>query len=208
MGRHAAHKLMPEEAIRESQEIHRTKSGADFAGGGRMEQKRGVLFLNDPLDAGSMQRIQTDDAASATLVFEESGCYLARAQAELWRLRQSCDWICVAAKGRAAAIAAALAAQLPTDRLAMIEGKLFSPERMRMPRELMRLEAYARRNLSLVISEILLVGASEGEIKGLLRGLRRPRLCALEYDGADQTDWRELLTAEWEQVCRNNLLIL
>lgn len=172
-----------------------------------MEQKRGVLFLANPLEAGSMQRIKTDDAASATLVFDEGGHYLARAQAELWRLRQNCSWVCVAAKGRAAAIAAALAAQLPIDRLAMLEGELFSSERKATSRELTRLEAYARRNLSLVVSEILLVGVSESELRGLLRGLRRPRLCVLEYDGSDRTDWRRLLTAPWEQLCRNNLLI-
>lgn len=172
-----------------------------------MDRTRGILFLADPLKTDSALQRQNQITNSMTLIFDENGRYLSLAQTALWRLRQRCGWICVAAEGDAACIAVALAAQLPVERLALVEGSLFLPRRRDMPRELTRLQAYARRNLSLVISEILLIGAQEAETRGFLRGHARGPVCVLEGVENSREDCQNILAAPWDEVCRNNLLI-
>lgn len=167
-----------------------------------MDQSRGILFLADPLSAQSAAQRKSEYTNSMTLIFDENGRYLSHAQTALWRMRQRFGWVCVAAEGEAACIAVALAAQLPVDRLALTDSMLFMPRQRGTNRELSRLRAYARRNLSLVVSEILLFACREAEAKGFLRGRARERICVLEGD-ADPG----LLAAPWEQACRNNLLI-
>lgn len=76
-----------------------------------------------------------------------------------------------------------------------------------MPRELARLEAYARRNLSLVVSEILLLGCRESEVKAFLYHCRNGKTCVLAEDGKCRESGENLLVAPWERVCRKNLLI-
>jgi len=172
-----------------------------------MGQRRGVLFLADPLGpAASIQR-QIPNTDTITLIFDENGRYLSLAQTALWRMRQAHNWICVAAEGEAAAIAVALAAQLPVDRLALAGSGLFSPRQKGQDRELARLSAYARRNLSLVISEIMLIGAAERELRGFLRGRARGRICAVEERETGWESCLDLLASPWEQACQNNLLI-
>lgn len=158
-----------------------------------MQQNSGLLFLPDPSGAAPKQNEYPQG-----LVFHENESLLSQAQGALWRLRKDHEWICVAAQGEAACIALALAAQLPVERVAILgtgqgDGRL--------SREMRRLKAYARRNLALVTAEILLVGVQDGLIHTLLRGMGRCRLCALEELPLAR------LTAPWEVLCENNLLI-
>jgi len=172
-----------------------------------MDQNRGILFLAGPLHGGSAVQMKREYTNSTTLIFDENGRYLSLAQTALWRMRQAHNWICVAAEGEAAAIAVALAAQLPVDRLALAGSGLFSPRQKGQDRELARLSAYARRNLSLVISEIMLIGAAERELRGFLRGRARGRICAVEERETGWESCLDLLASPWEQACQNNLLI-
>ena len=163
-----------------------------------MDQARGILFLADPMNAEAAIQKQNKATNSITLIFDENGRYLSLAQTALWRLRQRFEWVCVAAEGRATCIAIALAAQLPVDRLALAGSGLFARRRGRQPRELMRLEGYARRNLALVVSEILLIGAEDAEVRGFIRGRSRGRICILEGKGWE--DCRDFLTAAWDRL--------
>lgn len=170
-----------------------------------MDRNRGVLFLADPMNGNSAAQMKSEYTNSITLIFDENGRYLSLAQEALWQIRQRVSWVCVVAEGQAACIAVALAAQLPVERLVLRGNGLFFLHRNDLPRELARLVIYARRNLSLVVSEIMLIGAGKAEVRGFLRGRNRGKICALEEDKEEES--RDLLTAPWEQVCRNNLLI-
>ena len=193
-----------------------------------MNQMRGVLFLADPrMPAAPLQK-HIANTTVKTLTFDEGGRYLSLAQAALWRMRLNCTWVCVAAEGGAAAVALALAAQLPVDRLALMGSGIFIagakssgparggracrksdfavlPREEAASRELMRLKRYARRNLALVVSEMMLVNAPEEEIRGLMWGMGRRKVCALECGGWDGC--LSLLAAPWSRVCEKNLLI-
>lgn len=162
-----------------------------------MDQLRGVLFLSDPLRAGARGRNiermlrSADDVGRRLLsvAFPEVEKCLPHAQAALWELRQRCGWVCVAAERGCAGVALSLAEQLPVDRVALIGGTPFSP----LPeggtaarrRELKRLDAFARRNLALLVAELLLVDVPEEETRRLACGLgRNVRLRA-----QDDADW-------------------
>ena len=162
-----------------------------------MDQLRGVLFLSDPLRAGARGRNiermlrSADDVGRRLLsvAFPEVEKCLPHAQAALWELRQRCGWVCVAAERGCAGVALSLAEQLPVDRVALIGGTPFSP----LPeggtaarrRELKRLDGFARRNLALLVAELLLVDVPEEETRRLACGLgRNVRLRA-----QDDADW-------------------
>ena len=162
-----------------------------------MDQLRGVLFLSDPLRAGARGRNiermlrSADDVGRRLLsvAFPEVEKCLPHAQAALWELRQRCGWVCVAAERGCAGVALSLAEQLPVDRVALIGGTPFSP----LPeggtaarrRELKRLDAFARRNLALLVAEMLLVDVPADEVRRLACGLgRNVRLRA-----QDDADW-------------------
>ena len=162
-----------------------------------MDQLRGVLFLSDPLRAGARGRNiermlrSADDVGRRLLsvAFPEVEKCLPHAQAALWELRQRCGWVCVAAERGCAGVALSLAEQLPVDRVALIGGTPFSP----LPeggtaarrRELKRLDAFARRNLALLVAELLLVDVPEEETRRMACGLgRNVRLRA-----QDDADW-------------------
>ena len=162
-----------------------------------MDQLRGVLFLSDPLRAGARGRNiermlrSADDVGRRLLsvAFPEVEKCLPHAQAALWELRQRCGWVCVAAERGCAGVALSLAEQLPVDRVALIGGTPFSP----LPeggtaarrRELKRLDAFARRNLALLVAELLLVDVPEEETRRMACGLgRNVRLRA-----QDEADW-------------------
>ncbi len=75
-------------------------------------------------------------------------------------------------------LALALAAQLPVDRVALLGGSPFGAVRtdggaIGRARELARVDAFARRNLALVVAEILLVNVPDDERRKLIRGLGR-----------------------------------
>ena len=162
-----------------------------------MDQLRGVLFLSDPLRAGARGRNiermlrSADDVGRRLLsvAFPEVEKCLPHAQAALWELRQRCGWVCVAAERGCAGVALSLAEQLPVDRVALIGGTPFAP----LPeggsaarrRELKRLDAFARRNLALLVAEMLLVDVPADEVRRLACGLgRNVRLRA-----QDDADW-------------------
>ena len=162
-----------------------------------MDQSRGVLFLSDPLRADLRERNiermlrSADDVGRRLLsvAFPEVEKCLPHAQAALWELRQRCGWVCVAAERGCAGVALSLAEQLPVDRVALIGGTPFSP----LPeggtaarrRELKRLDAFAQRNLALLVAELLLVDVPEEETRRLACGLgRNVRLRA-----QDDADW-------------------
>ena len=162
-----------------------------------MDQLRGVLFLSDPLRVGARGRNiermlrSADDVGRRLLsvAFPEVEKCLPHAQAALWELKQRCFWVCVAAERGCAGVALSLAEQLPVDRVALIGGTPFSP----LPeggtaarrRELKRLDGFARRNLALLVAELLLVDVPEEETRRLACGLgRNVRLRA-----QDDADW-------------------
>lgn len=162
-----------------------------------MNERRGILHLAEPLESRPV-RLQEEQNCKITLIFDENERYLSQAQHALWELRKKCPWICVSARGSAAFIALSLAAQLPVDRLALAD---FSFAEACRSRELARLKVFARRNLSLVASEIALCGIGEEDLRKLMRGLGRYKLCLLE-------NWEQnMLLAPWERLCENNLLI-
>ena len=150
-----------------------------------MDQLRGVLFLSDPLRAGARGRNiermlrSADDVGRRLLsvAFPEVEKCLPHAQAALWELKQRCGWVCVAAARGCAGVALSLAEQLPVDRVALIGGTPFAP----LPeggtaarrRELKRLDAFARRNLALLVAEMLLVDVPADEVRRLACGLGR-----------------------------------
>ena len=162
-----------------------------------MDQLRGVLFLSDPLRAGARGRNiermlrSADDVGRRLLsvAFPEVEKCLPHAQAALWELRQRCGWVCVAAERGCAGVALSLAEQLPVDRVALIGGTPFSP----LPeggtaarrRELKRLDAFARRNLALLVAELLLVDVPEEETRRMACGLGRNVRLRAQHDA----DW-------------------
>ena len=150
-----------------------------------MDQSRGVLFLSDPLRADLRERNiermlrSADDVGRRLLsvAFPEAEKCLPHAQAALWELKQRCGWVCVAAARGCAGVALSLAEQLPVDRVALIGGTPFAP----LPeggtaarrRELKRLDGFARRNLALLVAEMLLVDVPEEEMRRMACGLGR-----------------------------------
>ena len=153
-----------------------------------MGQTRAVLLLTDPLrkaeSAGSAvaasqrQFVSDADPTVAVLHFRRGERCLPQAQEALWRLRRRFGWICVAGEGACAGLALALAAQLPVDRVALLGGSPFGAVRtdggaIGRARELARVDAFARRNLALVVAEILLVNVPDDERRKLIRGLGR-----------------------------------
>ncbi len=163
-----------------------------------MEEIRGVLWL----DGGPGAAARGEGRWRCVVLNPgEDGAWLDRAQSALWEMRKSCDWICVAAERIGAGVAAALAAQLPVERLALTGSRLYDRSGSRLRGQAARLERFARRNLALTVSEILLIGASDREIRGFTSLPGRGRLCAVDACGTD------FLTAPWSRVCENNLLI-
>ena len=163
-----------------------------------MEESRGVLYLDVP---PGKDAARCGNWESVSLTLDDGESWLPRAQSALWELRRRCGWICVAADRSGAGAAAALAAQLPVDRLALTDSRLFDRSGPRLRGQAARLERFARRNLALVVSEVLLIGASDREIRGFASLMGRHRVCALESCGEN------FLTASWGEVNENNLLI-
>jgi len=153
-----------------------------------MWKERGILLLADPIRGGS--RFSQMHIEGTGLVFDESEPCFAQAQRALQKMRREYSWVCAAASGAAVSIALALAAQLPVDRLALWKDDTPALR----PRQLVRLDAFARRNLSLIVSEILLVDADDHDARRLCRGLGRRSgvrcVCSEELKPGDLTeDW-------------------
>lgn len=163
-----------------------------------MNQFRGILCLNE----APYQVLQKKKMQVQRLIFNENEPLLYQAQAALWDMRRQYSWVCVAAEGRYNAAALALAAQLPVDRLALMGGWT---EAAGACRRFARLRNYALRNLSLVISDIMLVGAPEADIRRMIRGRRHGRLCVLP--GQDWEECAGLIEAEWNALREKTCLI-
>ena len=171
-----------------------------------MDQGRGVLLLNNPLDSADVrertieQMLRSAENVGRRLFsvdFSEGEKCHPRAQDALRELRRRCGWVCVASGRGCAGVALFLAAQLPVDRVALLGGTPFSP----LPaggtaarrRELRRMDALARRNLALLVAEILLVDVAEDEARRLICGLGRSGIVRAQR-GADWDSFVEV----WE----------
>lgn len=136
---------------------------------------RGLLLLSDPhyaqINAGRWpgeklspyMHIQREEAAAGN-----QPSLLSALQLKLCRLREDCDWICVMAEGNMLAYALILAAQLQVDRLVLLGDTVFRRHPDRLQR---RINAFARRNLSLITAEIIAVGMEEQSVAKLSAGL-------------------------------------
>ena len=71
--------------------------------------------------------------------------------------------------------------------------RLFAPVNDNWPRELRRLNAFARRNLSLITAQLVLVAPEEREVRRMLRCACNAQLCIA---GGDES-CAQLLTAPW-----------
>lgn len=159
-----------------------------------MEQLRGILCLSE----APFWALQGEKNCVQRLIFSENEPLLSQAQEALWRLRRSCSWACVAAEGEAALVALALAVQLPVERL-MLMGRWRAASR-----KMARVRSFALRNLPLMISDVILIGAGSGEVSILLNSRRYGRLCALEAQRWEAC--AELSVAPWELADEKNLL--
>lgn len=158
-----------------------------------MDPVRGVLFLREAGEAAGFCGELPAGVRVAECVFDASSRRLPQAQTALWQLRRECDWVCVAARGACGCVAAALAAQLPVDRLVLAGNRLFAPVNDNWPRELRRLNAFARRNLSLITAQLVLVAPEGREVRRMLRCACNAQLCIA---GGDES-CAQLLTAPW-----------
>lgn len=158
-----------------------------------MDSNWGILYLSDPLDPrgeSAAGRIKSAYPDAAALIFTENGRWLQSAQAAVADMRAEKKYICVAAEGGACAIALALAAQLPVERLALRNCGLFDRKRLRAAsRQMREIAAFARRNLSLVISELTLADTSETEMRRLASGLSGFAEIAIWTKKGDGTGW-------------------
>ena len=95
-------------------------------------------------------------------------------QTALLASRSRCETVAIAARGTGCAAALALAEQLPVDRLVLVEPKLSlrglqregskaDADRVASSRQARRIMAYARRNLSLCVSDVLLIESGNGD---------------------------------------------
>ena len=125
--------------------------------------------------------------------------FLSRAQLLLSRLMHRCDWVCVLSEDDLLACALILAEQYPVDRLILMGGSAFqkhSPDRRRR-----RLDAFARRNLSLITAEIIAAGMDERALKQLSSGLGWHGKLLYLPDAAELWRKREtFLTAPFEAL--------
>ncbi len=153
-------------------------------------ESRGILLLCDPLRGGS--RFSQRHSNTKALVFDENERFLSQAQAALCQRKQECGWVCVAASGSAVGVALALAAQLMVDRLAL----WMEAAPAALPRQLKRIESYARRNIWLISCEILLIDPSDRDVRRLSRGLGRGSVISCAEGAA--LVWDEL-TAPWQR---------
>ena len=162
---------------------------------------RGVLVLGSRPDSlpGNTQlqslKILYENAAE----YDHPPLFLSHAQLLLSRLMRRCGWVCVWAEGDAAACGLILSAQFSVDRLILVGDSAFQnhpPDRAQR-----RLNAFARRNLSLITAEIIAAGMGERAVRLLSSGLGwHGRLLSLP-DAAELWQKREtFLTAPFEAL--------
>ncbi len=130
----------------------------------------GCLMIDDPsAGEGMLPGLSSfvDAARLRVMPFRLSGepDVHAALQVALHALRQACPTATIAARGLGCGAALALAAQLPVERLALIEPRLAMTKRRDstiskdLVRQLRRLCGFARRNLALCTCDALIVEA-------------------------------------------------
>lgn len=107
-------------------------------------------------ERAQMPEIRSDIRTINLAVSDDGGICLSRMQQAIADARRDCNLVWIAAGGVAAAAAIAAAEQLMVDRL-LICGDPFSDT----PAGMRRINAFARRNLSLIAAEAFLIGAEE-----------------------------------------------
>lgn len=136
---------------------------------------RGLLLLSDP-DCGRLEALRWLDEGArlhwniqwyeATLNRQS---LLSMLQSLLQHLRETCDWICIMAEGNLTAHALALAAQFSVERLILLGDSLFCERPAE--RNQRKINAFARRNLALITSEIIAVDMGDAALRRLKSGL-------------------------------------
>jgi len=130
-----------------------------------MNSKGRFLYLIDPLRRDGERfaaQLKNEYPHAAALIFDENERWLQKAQ----RMFAEKGFYAIAAEGNGCAVALAVAAQLPVEQLTLENCGIFDRERLKnAPAQLRRIAAFARRNLSLVASEIRFISTPEGEIR-------------------------------------------
>ena len=136
-----------------------------------MDSKGRFLYLCDPLHREKNDisvQLKNKYPCAAALVFDENERWLPKTQ----RLFAEKGFPAIAAEGNACAIALAVAAQLPVERLMLKSCGIFDRRKLKaMPALMRRIAAFARRNLSLVAAEIEIADTAETEIRRLAEAL-------------------------------------
>ena len=133
----------------------------------------GCLLIDDPLAGegtlpGLSSFVDTADLHAQPFRWSGTSELYGALQFALHALRQACAEATVAARGLGCGAALALAAQLPVERMALIEPRLALPRRLErsvpasLRRQVRRLCGFARRNLSLCVCDALIIEAPRG----------------------------------------------
>lgn len=143
-----------------------------------MQNQMGWIFLPDPLSDGRRfgslsSQMQKEFENTETLIFDEDGRFLSRLRTALQGMRGRCRKVGVAAEGHVSGAAVSLAAQLPVDEILLMDSRIFTPgeRKTKAQRQLARIAGFARRNLSLVVADAVLVDCAPAELRRLLRFL-------------------------------------
>lgn len=164
-----------------------------------MQDVRGMILLPDPLSedrrfGGLMLQMKKQVENTETLIFDENGRFLPRVRAALYQLRGTCRRVCIAAEGNMAGAALSIAAQLPVDEIVLMDSRMFAPpaRETRAQKQLARMNHFARRNLSLVVSDTTLVDCEAAEVRQILRYLVNGSIRILQSgpDGVENL-WRK-----------------
>ena len=162
---------------------------------------QGLLVLGSRPDvlSGKMQirnfKILYENAAD----YAYPPLFLSHAQLLLSRLMTQCRRVCVWAEGDAAACALVLAAQLDVDRLILIGDGPFIKRHPDFRQR--RFNAFVRRNLSLITSEIIAADMSAAACRQLSSSLNWHSCLVCFADGAELWQKSEtFLTAPFEAL--------
>ena len=166
--------------------------------GFRARSKAGCLFIDDAVfnrqeDEGLWQAPDIPDVELRPFRCANARGLWDQLQAALQEIRAEWGAGAIMATGEGCAAALALACQLPVDRIVLVDpgapadlsrlrrqGQT-SPDSIRLQRVRRRLAGYARRNLPLCVSDMLIVGHErEGADNSLRRAYGNPVNCRVE----------------------------
>ena len=123
-------------------------------------------------DSGILEGGRITDGPEGRRADGDSGI-LHEIRAALQDMRGCCRQVGIAAEGFACGAAAAVAAQLPVDEILLFNSRIFTPgeRKTRGQRQFARIAGFARRNLSLVVADAILLDCAPAELRRLLRFL-------------------------------------